>query len=238
MTRILFDSVDPAMFPDPGKVPFDATAGYVNGRWPSSAGILKRFPNLPHVSITVNSTGNAMCLDVEPGDATPADVPAWLDRQYARGLTKPVIYCGNGDIAEVRRLCGPRPFWWWSANWTRVAHIDPGADATQWDDKGPNGEGVDQSQISDAFYASLPGAPMALTADDIAAIFDYKVELINPKDGKPFDPPRTISLREALKWSDYNFGKASAVTPASPAGPTVAQIATAVADENARRQQS
>lgn len=199
MARVMFDSVDATMFPDPTKVPFDVTAGYVNGRWPSSSAIKARFPNLPHLSISVTSTGVADCCDVENSDLTADQVPAWVDNYWNRRLARPVVYCGNGDIAAVRTAMGSRPFWWWSAHWKvpRVAFIDPGADATQWNDTGPNGEGVDQTLMSDAFYAAISGDNMALTQADVDLILDAP---ITRQPGN--DPKSTTSLRSVLAYFD------------------------------------
>jgi hypothetical protein len=236
VARVMFDSVDPAAFPDPAEVPFDVTAGYVNGRWPSSVGIKARFPDLPHLSIAVTVAADADCLDIEPGDATAEQAPAWLDRQYARGMARPVIYCGISSIAAVRRAVGSRPFWWWSANWTRVPHIDPGADATQWDDKGPNGENVDQSQVSPAFYAYLQGdrMPRTLTDDDVKAIVDAVFARRFQKIGST----DTTSLGDLIVWSEPvvtaqadRVVKAVKAIPASvdpPVPPTPAEVAAEV----------
>jgi hypothetical protein len=209
----------------------------VDGRWPSSAGIKARFPDLPHLSIAVFSKDDADCLDIEPGDATPDQAPAWLDRQYARGMARPVIYCGSSSIVAVRLAVGARPFWWWSANWSRVPHIDPGADATQWNDQGPNGENVDQTSLSEELYIYLQGDRMALTQPEIDAIATATANKILdariPKQGSN----DTTSLRDFLTWSEpIAIREADRVVKAIPAPPTVDEIAKAVAEEQYRRQ--
>lgn len=159
MTYTMFDSVNAAAFPPTG---FDATAGYTTGRYPSSTAIQARFPNIPHVTIAVTARVDADCLDVEPGDATPAEAPGWFDRRPANRI----IYCAASTINQIRAVMGSRDYLLWSAHYTGKPHICgsgcgyPAADATQWLDRGPNGENVDQSLLSDHFWASITGDDM------------------------------------------------------------------------------
>ena len=157
--HILYDSVNAAAIQG-GMV---ATAGYVDGNWANSAAMRAAHPNLPHVSIAVFARHDADALDCEPGDATVYEAPGWADRQYARGVTLPIIYTSASNIAELRRVMGGRNFLLWSAHYTYNAHVCgscgyPGADATQFADKGPNGENVDLTLMSDAFYVAIGGA--------------------------------------------------------------------------------
>jgi hypothetical protein len=231
--RVMFDSVDPAAFPDPGEVSFDVTAGYVDGRWPSSAGIKARFPDLPHLSIAVFSKNDADCLDIEPGNAIPEQAPAWLDRQYARGMARPVIYCGNSSIVAVRSAVGARPFWWWSANWSRVPHIDPGADATQWNDRGPNGENVDQTSMSEELYTYLQGDRMALTQPELDAIGKAAADAIYARRFPKQGSADTTSLGDLVVWSEpVAIREASRVVNSLPkalSDADIARIAAAIA---------
>ena len=158
---ILYDSVNVSALPSYG---FHATAGYVNGSYRNSDAMRKRFPNLPHVAITVTSHVVADCLDVEPRDAPPERVGPWLDMFYAaRPKATPIVYCNLSTIPAVMRSAGGRPFLWWSAHYSRVAHLCPQADATQFNDVGPHGENVDQTLMSDNFYAAISGKPAVVT---------------------------------------------------------------------------
>ncbi len=158
MTLIMYDSIYVSSFPASG---FQATAGYVNGKWPNSAAMQARFPNLPHVALSVFASGAADGLDVENGDATPDEAPGWIDTKWNRRLALPILYCNTSMIGAVRAAVGPRPFLWWSASYwlNQAMHLDAGAEATQFWDHGPNGENVDQTVMTDRFYAVIGGTP-------------------------------------------------------------------------------
>jgi hypothetical protein len=158
MSLILFDSIYPAQIPASG---MDAVAGYVGGKWPTYSALVARFPNLPALSIAVNASQDAQCLDVETGDATPAQVPGWLDWQAkAHPDRTPILYCSATLMPAVRKAAGKRKYLLWSAHYNGQAHVCgtcgyPPADATQWADKGPHGETVDQTVMSPAFLAAF-----------------------------------------------------------------------------------
>ena len=168
MTHIMYDSVTVSAIPHDGA----ATAGYVNGRYTNSNYMNAVYPG-PHVTITITANDDAMCLDVEPGDATPDQAPGWCDRQHARGLALPIIYTSASQISTIRAVMGNRKYLLWSAHYSftdasgRVSHGIPHvcgncgyppADATQFIDHGPNNENVDITMMSDAFFASIGGA--------------------------------------------------------------------------------
>lgn len=171
MTALMYDSVNAAALPTSGAT---ATAGYVNGLYANSARMQARFPNLPHVTITVFASGDAKVLDVENGDASPAQCPGWLDRQYSLGEPLPVLYGNTSVIAAIHAAVGSRPFLWWSAHYTYSAHLcGPAtcgcpyqADATQFADHGPNGENVDQTLLSDRFLSVISGQPIPAPQED------------------------------------------------------------------------
>jgi hypothetical protein len=141
----MFDSVDVGQIPPRPS----AVAGYVGGNWPNFGTLVKRFPHAKHLSIAVNAAEDAMCLDVENGDATPEDAPAWVRRQHARGIKRPVLYASSSVVPEVnaaltRDGVTRDQYRVWSAHYTYRAHVEPGSDATQWTDKA-FGRNLDQS---------------------------------------------------------------------------------------------
>jgi hypothetical protein len=90
----------------------------------------------------IDTTGTdyaASALDVEPGDATPAQAAAWAQHRlsnYPNSLA--VIYTMRSEWPAVQAAVGNLPsslqgrVRWWIADPTGVPHIVPGSSATQW----------------------------------------------------------------------------------------------------------
>lgn len=161
--RTLYDSTTPVR-----SVPADAqmVAGYVNGLYTNLATVRTAFPNAVHVSIAVTSAADAMVLDVETGDASPADAPAWCQRQRARGQI-PTVYCNASTWPQVRsafQTHGIAEPCWWIADYDGVAQIPPGAIAKQY--RSDTAQNLDCSVVAD-FWPGVdsPGLPKE---DDMA----------------------------------------------------------------------
>lgn len=105
------DSIVTADLPEqsdwPGQtVQIEYEAGYVNGHWPNASQNVQRFGNAKRlVTIDVNGTHpSADVLDVENGDATPAQAAEWISARIAGGFNKAypgVIYCNRSNITAV-----------------------------------------------------------------------------------------------------------------------------------------
>ena len=97
---IIYDSTNPQDIPTTA----EAVAGYVDGiyAWPDSGWL--RFPNAAKISIAVSASSQADALDVETGDATPAQAPGWVKAQIARGI-KPWVYCNRSNRSAVEMAC-------------------------------------------------------------------------------------------------------------------------------------
>jgi hypothetical protein len=148
MTRRMYDGITPSSVPTGAA----AYAGYVGGNWPSYSPLVRQYPNALHVSIAVNSSENARVLDVETGDATPAEAPGWAARQRAGGNPYPVIYMNASTWPAVRAAFAeqgvPEPLYWVASYVTdpaQVPAIPAGAIAIQYYDFG----GYDASVIAD-----------------------------------------------------------------------------------------
>lgn len=83
----MYDSVTASEIPSTAQ----AAAGYVGGNWPTAHLLAGKFPHV--LTIAVNAGEDAECLDIENGDATPAQAVAWVRRQLARGVKRPAVYC-------------------------------------------------------------------------------------------------------------------------------------------------
>lgn len=141
----MYDSVNTSEIPHWAK----AVAGYVGGNWPTYRGLVHAFPKARHLSIAISADEDAHALDIEKGDATIPQAPAWVKRQHTRGVHRPVVYTSVSQAqalidtlaaAGIRR----RRYKLWTAHYTYKQHrcsnvCYPGfhgnADATQYTDK-------------------------------------------------------------------------------------------------------
>lgn len=140
----MYDSVDVAEIPPHAA----AVAGYVGGHWPTFEKLVVAFPFARRLSIAVTSHEDAECLDVERGDASPEDAPAWVERQRERGVERPAVYSSVSATPSVLAALAKagierKSVRVWTAHYTREAHrctrsCEPAfrwvADATQYDD--------------------------------------------------------------------------------------------------------
>lgn len=172
---IMFDAIDLAQIP----VGPAAAAGYVDGKWQTFPELAARYPNARLLSIAVSAEHDADCLDVETGDATPADVPGWYARQRARGTERPCIYA-SASVMEasviplVRSGAIARPLVrLWSAHYSGV-HICSASscgavsipvDGTQWTDRAW-GRPLDESLLLADFFTAATAKPAPSPAPD------------------------------------------------------------------------
>jgi len=150
-----------------GNIPKSAlyVAGYVGGEWPTYPTIQAVFPKATHLSIAVNASENAQCLDVEKDDATIADIYYWLNRQLAAKAFRPVIYIQASSVNTMMLTMNANGFHraqyrLWTAHYGQGEHIcgpstcnqvDVAADGTQWTNKA-NGINLDQSILLSNFF--------------------------------------------------------------------------------------
>ena len=160
-TRVMYDSVDPS------QIPSDATAvaGYVNGHWPTFSQLTRFHAN--RLSIAVNASADAACLDVETGDATPAQAPEWVRRQIARGEKRPVVYANRSTmpavLEELHRAGIQRSaVRLWTAHYgflhlcsSQACGAGFEADATQWTQTAL-GRNLDESILNATFFPEPP----------------------------------------------------------------------------------
>ncbi len=133
-----------------------AVAGYVNGNYPSYNGLVKRYPGAKHLSIAVNTSTDARCLDVETGDATPADAPAWVRRQHARGIARPIVYANASTMEAVLAALNADfikrgEYLLWEAHYDNIANVPPGRDAKQYRNVETPGHNYDISECQPWF---------------------------------------------------------------------------------------
>ena len=175
MPITMFDSITPSLLPAGNY----AYAGYVGGNWATYPEIKARFPSANVLSIAINSSETAQCLDIEQGDAAPADAPAWVLRQKT---PRPCLYASvsamDGVLVHLSAAGIPRSsVRLWSAHYTGSAHIcgpstckqmSVSADGTQWTSFA-NGINLDESLLNDDFFGVTPSMPPTVTYASVSA---------------------------------------------------------------------
>src|SRR5487761_493619 len=166
MTPLMGDGVTPANIPEG----LYAVAGYIDGplAWPKLAWLRFRGSRLVRIA-TIASTDDGDALDVENGDATPAQAPAWVEMRRRAGFV-PAVYCNQSTwpevVAAVAAAAVNDPLSW-RADWNvPTAHLVAGTIATQYaHDLAP---GYDLSQVDPNWVDNLrqnEGVGIASAAD-------------------------------------------------------------------------
>lgn len=142
--RTMYDSVNPHGIPGDAKM----VAGYVDGLYANTHTLQRLFPNAVVVRIAVSShTNDGHVLDVEQGDATPAEAVHWVTLRRNAGAD-PSVYCSADVWPQVRKafqdahVAEPH---YWIAQWDGKASLPQGAVAKQY----MNGEHFDTSVVAD-----------------------------------------------------------------------------------------
>lgn len=138
--KIMYDAIDLANVQAVASQA-DLLAGYDDGAWPDADALAAAFPGKQVVRITTQP-GDAFgdVLDVENGDATPADAPGWVSARRAAGHTWPTVYCSEGAWPAVQAAFASAgvdpPFYWVAAYPGEGPVVPPGAVAHQYQDAG------------------------------------------------------------------------------------------------------
>jgi hypothetical protein len=151
MTRTMYDAVSPRNILLKDQNP-QMVAGYLNGKYAWKQSDWDLFPHAIHVGISVRADFlSGHVLDVEIGDATPAQSVDWVLARRAAGAD-PSVYCNASTWPSVivafaaRQVALPH---WWGAHYDQVATLDstPGAVAKQHSGDVP--PGIDISVVAD-----------------------------------------------------------------------------------------
>jgi hypothetical protein len=128
-----YDSVTPGQIPAGHPIatyadgPYQVQPGQVAGK------------NVLWVDTNGTDPGKAAVLDVEPGDATPAQAATWVQQRETQHPGQlAVVYTMRSDWSQAQQAISALPHAmqanvrWWIADPTGTPHILPGATATQW----------------------------------------------------------------------------------------------------------
>ncbi len=168
----MFDDIVVAKLPT-GSV--YAYAGYVDGLWPTFPELKAKFPGHHLLDITVSASEDATCLDIERGDASNFVAAAWVIRQAARGVYRPVLYTDASNMAGLERTMTaqhiPRiGYRLWIAHYAKCHICSPWtcgygltqANGTQWT-QNALGVSLDQSVMLPHFFDTKPDTQGALS---------------------------------------------------------------------------
>lgn len=210
MTRTMYDSVTATDIPADAEM----VAGYVDRKKPWTAADWARFPGVPHIRIATraSTTGNGVdVLDVERGDATPAQAPGWINTQRALGYHRPTIYCPASLRAQVVAACdqnGPhlvagRDYDLWIARYrasaTTPPHNEPGAAATQYANADTSGGHYDLSLVADDGWPHRTDSPTPTPPG--ANMKNWKLIVPTLDDGKTTHNPDGSTVDHALLYN-------------------------------------
>lgn len=194
MTRRMYDSTNAADIPTTAQM----VAGYLApSPYAWSAADWARFPHAVKVRIAVRAyTDDGHVLDVESGDATPAQAPGWVQMRRAAGAD-PTVYCSASAWPTVKAAFAAahvaEPHWWIAAYPGGGPVIPAGAVAHQYADPLTSGGHYDISAVADHWPGVDEGGDVPLTDADAITIWGYE----NPKAGDTHDMHQTLRNAEA-----------------------------------------
>lgn len=155
MTRYMYDSVNPSAIPSNATM----VAGYADGLYANVPAMKARFPHATIVSIAVRWTTRAQVLDVETGDATPAQAVQWCTQTMAdKSNHELTVYCNTSMWPSVRaafKAAGVTEPNYWVAQYDNNPSIPAGAVAKQYIG---DYNGYDRSVVAD-YWPGVDPAP-------------------------------------------------------------------------------
>ena len=144
----MYDSTNPYDIPLSAEI----VAGYIDGAYAWPAAGWDRFAGKPQVYIATSAaTDDGTCLDVETGDATPAESVGWVERRRAKGY-RPSVYMNAYTWSAVRRAfsaAGVVEPWYWVAQWDGSPILPEAATAKQYANPTLTGAHYDLSVVAD-----------------------------------------------------------------------------------------
>jgi hypothetical protein len=204
MTRVMYDSIHASAIPTTAAM----VAGYLApSPFAWSAADWARFPHAVHVRIAVRaSTNDGHVLDVEKGDATPAQAPAWVLARRAAGMD-PTVYCSLANWSAVKAAFAAAkvvPPHYWIAHYGAGPDIPAGAIAVQ--------------------YAAPPNSGGDW---DLSVVADYWPGVDNAQEDEMLDPTDPIVQNLEAGANAVQFGL-TGVRSAGPLALAVSQLAVQI----------
>lgn len=163
MPRKFWDSTNPNDIP----LAVDGVMGYENGAYAWPAAAWDRWPKtVAKVRISVNAYENVGdMLDVESGDATPAQAPHWVQLRQGSGLARPTIYMSESVWPQVQAACKGLAVDYVVANYNNNPAIPAGAVGHQYANEPLTGGHYDWTEVVDTWFPSTQGGPFMALSD-------------------------------------------------------------------------
>jgi hypothetical protein len=237
MTRTCYDAIASKAAGIPTSA--EMVAGYIDGPYAWGPAQWSLFPTAVTVRIATRAETNAgQVLDVETGDATPAQAPGWCQMRRSAGQM-PSVYCNRSTWPAVSAAFGAAkvaPPNWWIAAYDGVAQIPAGAIAKQYTDNPPSNPydtsvvadlwpGVDERSQS-MFIMTTTGQPAVLVANGVAVGLPTAEDAANLNAGGvptiPLSAGLFTSIYQAsnpqlkLPLAAPSFSLTGALTPVAP----------------------
>lgn len=171
MTRYMYDGINTDASYIHSNYSPQLVAGYINGTFAWSQADWDLFPKAVHVYITYTASAHGTgidVLDVETGDATPAQTEGWIANMKAAGYNRPTIYCNLSTVPAVRAGTGKyvlgKDYDLWIADYDNsTSDVYSGMAAKQY----KNSAYDDESVVYDDNWPHRTSAPPAPAKPDI-----------------------------------------------------------------------
>ena len=216
MTRTMYDSVNP------GHIPTNATmvAGYADGTYANIPAMKARFPHATIVSIAVKWTTRAQVLDVESGNASPAQAVQWCTQTMAdKSNHELTVYCSVSDWPQVRaafKTAGVTEPNYWVAAYDGNATVPAGAIAKQYLG---DYQGYDKSVVAD-HWPGVDSAPAPSPQPSGAETYPGASKAHGYSSAYPGDPMQVNTIvwhsTETSVLPDYSGGSIAPTLTAVP----------------------
>lgn len=114
---IMADSTRPQSIPDKFRMGNNGAAAYIDGSYAWSESEQDEFPRL--IRISTNGDARmaefARCIDVERFDATPADVPGFIEVRNQHSHPNTLVYCDLSTVQPVLVAAPREDYHFWIA---------------------------------------------------------------------------------------------------------------------------
>jgi hypothetical protein len=198
MTRLMYDSVIVSTIPKTATL----VAGYIDGHYANVNAMKAAFPHATVVQIAVFShTDAGHVLDVETGDATPAESVSWVQMRRRAGAD-PTVYCNTSVLPQVIaafKSAGVAQPHYWIAHWDNSPTIPAGAVAKQYANPTLTGHEYDLSSVV-AYWPGVDPKPVITKPPVVIPAFDPSKEAGFPvwHYRNPIDGPDAWALLNAI----------------------------------------